>query len=71
MSREDHDATRAALNELPDSYQEILRLVHEAGLTVSEAAEYVEGTPEATRKLYGRAVASLAKSVGARRGETK
>ena len=68
VAREDHAAARAALDELPEPHREILRLVHAAGLTVPEAAKYVGRSPEATRKLYARAVASLAKAVGARRG---
>ena len=68
VAREEHAAARAALDTLSEPHREVLRLVHEAGLTVPEAAQYMGRSPEATRKLYARAVADLARAVGTRRG---
>ena len=68
VAQEEVSLTRAALQDLSGLHRDVLRLVHEAGLTVPEAAQYLERTVEATRKLYARAVASLAQAVGARGG---
>jgi RNA polymerase sigma-70 factor (ECF subfamily) len=52
-------AIDAAIEALPGDYATILRLVHEQGLTTTEAAERMDRSPEAARKLYGRAVSKL------------
>ena len=41
----------------------VLRLVHEEGLTIAEAAERMKRSSEATRKLYARALSRLADGV--------
>jgi len=51
---------RRALAALPDDYREILRLTREEGLALREAAERLQRSYEATKKLYGRALTRLA-----------
>ncbi len=59
--REDREIVLAAIRELADDHRAILRLVHDAGLTLTEAAEHLGRSPEAARKLYTRAIASLSR----------
>ena len=61
--RESRALVAGALALLPASQQAILRLVHEGGLTVSEAAAQLGKSPDAGRMLYTRAVAHLAKAI--------
>ncbi len=58
--REEEAQAVRALESLPDDYRRILRLVHEDGLTTAQAADALQRTPEAARKLYSRALARLA-----------
>jgi RNA polymerase sigma factor (sigma-70 family) len=48
-----------ALGALPPDYREILRLVREEGLTLREAAQRMNRSREAAKKLYGRALFRL------------
>lgn len=50
------------VDSLPDSYRLVVRLVHDRGLTLVETAERLGRSPDAVRKLYGRAMARLAAS---------
>ena len=65
--REEHEAVLCAMKELRTDDREVLRLVHEEGLTVAEAAEHLGRSTEAARKLYSRAVGRLTKAVEERR----
>ncbi len=49
----------AAMETLPPGYRDVLRLVHDQGFTVEEAATALGRTPAATRKLYSRAIGRL------------
>jgi RNA polymerase sigma-70 factor (ECF subfamily) len=49
-----------ALEHLSEDHRRILRLVHDEGMSVADAAARMGRTSEAARKLYGRAVARLA-----------
>ena len=51
------------MDELRPDDREILRLVHEDGLSVGEAAEHLGRSADAARKLYSRAVGRLTKVV--------
>ena len=57
---EETAAVRRAVEELPSAYREIVRLVHQEGLTLVEAGARMGRSAEAARKLYGRALAVLA-----------
>lgn len=61
---------KEALLSLTDDQQSVIRLVHEGGLTTAEAAEHLHRTGEAVRKLYARAVASLARALEEHRRST-
>jgi RNA polymerase sigma-70 factor (ECF subfamily) len=52
-------AVLRAIDGLPQAYRSVIRLVDLSGLSFVEAAERMERTPDAVRKLYARAVASL------------
>ena len=59
MAEERSAALRAERASLPDDYRTILRLVHDDGLSLADAGARMERSPEAVRKLYGRALAVL------------
>jgi RNA polymerase sigma-70 factor (ECF subfamily) len=50
---------REALERLPEDYREAIRLVREEGVPLAEAAERMGRSPEAVRKLLGRALCRL------------
>jgi RNA polymerase sigma-70 factor (ECF subfamily) len=50
------ERARAARETLPEDYSEILRLAHEEGLDLDEAALRMGRSREAVKKLYGRAL---------------
>lgn len=54
----------AALAQLPEHYREVIRLVQQEGLTLAEAGGRLDRSTAATAKLYGRALARLARQVG-------
>lgn len=60
MAAEERAALWRAVADLPDDYATIVRLVHQAGLTLTEAGARMGRSGDAARKLYGRAVARLA-----------
>lgn len=53
------EAARRVLAELPADYRTVLRLTRQQGLPLHAAAECMGRSPEATKKLYGRALASF------------
>ena len=57
---------RAAIEELAEEHRAVLRLVHEDGLRLVDAAAVMGRSPEAVRMLYGRAIAALADRVSRR-----
>jgi len=58
------DAAARAMATLPPDYREILRLVQVEGLTLKVAAERMDRSHDATKKLYGRALARFATLLG-------
>lgn len=63
VAQETRETVLRALERLPEDYQRVLRLVHDDGLTVPEAAARIGRTSEASRKLYSRAVSKLAEEM--------
>lgn len=59
---------RAVVESLPEDYATVMRLVHEQGLSVADAAATMDRSAEATRKLYRRALARLAHRLGPQPG---
>jgi RNA polymerase sigma-70 factor, ECF subfamily len=60
VAAEERARVRAAVGDLPEAMRTLLRLVHDDGLTVAEAAARTGRSPQAARKLYGRAAMRLA-----------
>jgi RNA polymerase sigma-70 factor (ECF subfamily) len=58
--REDSEAARRAMPLLPARQRDVLRLVHEQGLTLAQVAESLGCSTEAASKVYARAVGGLA-----------
>ena len=54
-----HSLAQHALRRLPTDYREVLRLAQEEHLPLGEAAERMGRSREATKKLYGRALAKF------------
>jgi RNA polymerase sigma-70 factor (ECF subfamily) len=54
---------------LPEDHRTILRLVHDEGLTLVAAGARMGRSPDAARKLYGRALAGLTERLLARRDD--
>jgi DNA-directed RNA polymerase specialized sigma24 family protein len=63
VSAEEEDVLRAAVASLPDDYATVVRLVHIEGLTLVDAGLRMGRSADATRKLYGRAMASMAEKL--------
>ena len=57
VAGEFQDAALRAMAGLPEDYRAILRLTRQQGLSLRDAAECLGKTHEATKKLYGRALA--------------
>jgi RNA polymerase sigma-70 factor (ECF subfamily) len=60
VSAEERAALRAAMAGLAEDHRTVLRLVHEDGLKLVDAAAAMGRSPDAVRMLYGRALAALA-----------
>ena len=60
-AREEFNQVRQAMKALPDDYRQVLQLVQLDHLPLKEAAVMMGRSYEATKKLYGRAVAALAR----------
>lgn len=59
MAAEQRAAVWAAIDQLPADQQLVVRLVHAEDLTYEDAAARLDRSPEAVRKLYGRAIKRL------------
>jgi RNA polymerase sigma-70 factor (subfamily 1) len=59
-SNEASDSLRATVATLTEDHRTVVRLVHDEGLTLVVAAERMNRSPDAVRKLYGRALVQLA-----------
>ncbi|MHC4549260.1 MAG: sigma-70 family RNA polymerase sigma factor [Planctomycetota bacterium] len=60
IAAELEDAARAALEQLPEHYREVVRLLQEERLTMAEAAARLGRSREAVKKLYVRALSRVA-----------
>jgi RNA polymerase sigma-70 factor (ECF subfamily) len=70
VGRELQALAERAMSELPDDYREVLRLSREERLPLTEVALQIGRSHEATKKLYGRALARFGKGLRKLRGET-
>jgi RNA polymerase sigma-70 factor (ECF subfamily) len=68
MSLELAQSVHRAIASLPPAYQEVLRLTRIEGRTLAEAAERMDRTREAVKKLYGRAMTRFAAAYAAQSG---
>jgi RNA polymerase sigma factor (sigma-70 family) len=68
---ETEEVARRAMQKLPDDYREVLRLMREEGLTLQETAERMGRSPEAVRKLCGRAICKFKEIFDALGGSTR
>ena len=60
IAAEQAAAVREAVDELPEDYREVIRLVHHEGLTLTDAGARMGRSADAARKLYGRAIERMA-----------
>lgn len=67
--REEAEALEQAMNRLPADYARIIRLVHRENLSFAEAAQAMNRSTDAVRRLWGRAVELLADELDATHGE--
>lgn len=63
MAAEERAAVWRAIEELPPDQQRVIRLVHEEGLRIVDAAERLDRSADAARKLYGRALSRLSRQL--------
>jgi len=63
MEAEERAALWQAVDDLPEDYRTVLRLVHESGLSLAEAGARMGRSADAARKLYARAVARLSEGM--------
>jgi len=61
---------RKAIGTLPQDYQDVLRLSWQDQLNLREISLRLDRSYEATKKLYGRAVARFGRALRALRGES-
>jgi len=66
MAAERSEMLRSQIGRLPDAHREILRLVHDEGLTLVAAGARMGRSADAARKLYGRALAGLTERLAGR-----
>jgi len=59
----------SAISRLAEDHGTVVRLVHSRGYSFEAAAELMERSAEAVRKLYSRALAELAKDLGLSGGD--
>ena len=71
MATEFEELARQAFASLPPDYQEILRLCREEELAFPEAAQHMGRSYEATKKLYGRALARFSLVLAQLKGTTR
>lgn len=53
-----------AIEKVPEQYRTVIHLLYEQRLSLQEAGERMGRSPDATRMLYGRALAALADAMG-------
>jgi RNA polymerase sigma-70 factor (ECF subfamily) len=63
VTAEEENALRAAVASLRDDYATVVRLVHIEGLTLVDAGARMGRSADAARKLYGRALAAMAREL--------
>ena len=63
MAAEERAALWHAVEALPEDYRTVIRLIHQQGMSLTQAGEQLGRSSEAARKLYGRALARLAKGM--------
>jgi len=70
MAAELAEQAKMAMSRLPEDYREVLRLSRKEDLNLKEIAVHMGRSYEATKKLYGRALARLGTVLREMRGET-
>jgi RNA polymerase sigma-70 factor (ECF subfamily) len=68
MAAERREMLHSQIARLPEAHRTILRLVHDESLTLVEAGARMGRSPDASRKLYGRALAGLTERLAGRDG---
>jgi RNA polymerase sigma-70 factor (ECF subfamily) len=61
QAREQDEQVRRAIGQLPEHYRQVILLELTGNLTWPQIAEKLSSTPDAARKLWGRAVEELTK----------
>ncbi len=69
VAREEADALEKAIARLPADYGRIIHLVHRENLSFAEAAQAMNRSADAVRRLWGRAVEVLADELDATDGD--
>lgn len=69
IASELQEAVLRAMARLPDDHRAVLNLVGLKRLTFGEAAQHMDRSAEAIRKLYGRALSSFTALLAAERGD--
>jgi RNA polymerase sigma-70 factor (ECF subfamily) len=64
QAREQDAQLQQALRQLPEHYRQVILLRSTENLTFAQIAEKLGSTPDAVRRLWGRAVEELAKLLG-------
>jgi RNA polymerase sigma-70 factor (ECF subfamily) len=65
IAREQQQALQQALTQLPDHYQEVLRLRYDQDLGFAEIGQALNCSSEAARKLWARAIHQLEQNLDA------
>jgi RNA polymerase sigma factor (sigma-70 family) len=71
MAAEAREVAARVFRALPTHYREVIRLVREDGLNLKESADRLGRSHDATKKLYGRALAQFSKEFVRVIGETR
>ena len=61
---------RETIDDLPSDHATVLRLIHQEGLTLTEAGARMNRSADAVRKLYGRALVALGGRIRGGEGTT-
>jgi RNA polymerase sigma-70 factor (ECF subfamily) len=67
--QEEIDTVRQALEQLPEHYQQVVRLREYEGLSYEEIGQRMQRTPEAVRKLWTRAIDQLGQILKPKHGD--
>jgi RNA polymerase sigma-70 factor (ECF subfamily) len=70
LARESHEELRRAVAQLPQQYQEALRLRHQENCSFEEIGRHMGRSAEAARKLWARAVEQLKQLLGSSHDST-